>query len=342
MQDDEATPKAWVDWTNAHGGINGHPVKLEQFDDKGSPALAVTGAHTLVAAHVLAIVGNSDVGLELAYVPYLSQNNIPMIGGDDYDSIWETNPDLFPTMATVSVKGYADVYAAKYGGASTMVGAYCTEVAACLQDVQAQKAAAPQVGLTYVLGPTAQFVQPNYTAQCVVMAKTNAEAYYFSSGVPGIEQMAGNCQQQGFKGFWVLPQPDDTQLKATGLSKQSFGQDLQLSYFVQNAATANFRQAMSQYAPGVPLQIDSLRIWASFDVAKLAIENVSSQTLTPQTVKQGLWMIKSFTDNGITPPLTYVTNQPTIISCFELWGITNGQFVLPKGDSFVCDPNAKK
>ena len=341
MPDDQATPKAWVDWTNAHGGINGHPVKLFQVDDKGDPGLAVAGAHSLVADHVLAVVGNSDVGLELAYVPYLAQHNTAMIGGDDYDSIWETNPNLFPTMATVSVKGYADDYAAKYGAASAMVGAYCTEVAACLQDVQAQKTAAPQVGISYTIGPTAQFVQPNFTAQCEVMAKYHAQAYYFSSAVPGIAQMAGDCLRQGFSGFWVLPQPDNSQLSAAGLDKKSFGQDLQLSYFVQNAATQDFRSAMAQYAAGVPIQIDSLRIWASFDVAKKALENVPNDALTSQTMKNGLYMIKGFTDNGITPPLTYVTGQPTVVSCFELWGISNGQFTLPKGDTFVCDPNVK-
>ena len=59
---------------------------------------------------MIAVVGNSSVGTEIAYAPYLAQSNVPMVGGDDYDSIWETNPDLFPTMATVSVKGYADDY----------------------------------------------------------------------------------------------------------------------------------------------------------------------------------------------------------------------------------------
>jgi hypothetical protein len=65
---------------------------------------------------------------------------------------------------------------------------------------------APQVGISYTIAPTAQFVQPNFTAQCEVMAQSKAEAYYFSSAVPGVEQMAGNCLRQGFSGFWVLPQ----------------------------------------------------------------------------------------------------------------------------------------
>ncbi len=338
--DDEATPKAWVAWANANGGINGHPVKLVQVDDAGDPARAVAGAHTLVADHVLAVVGNSDIGAELAYVSYLEQNNTPMVGGDDYDNIWELNANLFPTMATVSVKGYADVYAAKFAGAKTVAAAYCQEVAACLQDVQAQKAAAPGLGVNYVIGPKGSFVQPDYTAQCTVLASSHAEAYYFSSGVPGIEHMASDCQRQGFTGFWILPQPDDSLLKAPGISKFAIGQDLQLSYFADVPATQTFRQGMAKYAPGVPLQIDSLRIWSSFDATKQALENVPNEPLTPQAVKDGLYKFNGYTDNGILPPLTYVKGQGTVIRCFELWGIKGGQFTLPQGTTMVCAPKS--
>ena len=34
----EAPIKAWADWVNAHGGINGHPVKLFVMDDQGNQA----------------------------------------------------------------------------------------------------------------------------------------------------------------------------------------------------------------------------------------------------------------------------------------------------------------
>ena len=338
MPDDQATPKAWVAWANANGGINGHPVKLVQIDDGGDPARAVAAAHQMVADHVLAIVGNTDNGVELGYVNYLQQNNVPMVGGDDYDSIWETNPNLFPTMATVSVKGYADIFAAKSSGAKSIAAAYCQEVAACLQDVQAQKAAAQTLGVTYTIGPKASFVQPDYTAQCLALAGAHADAYYFSSGVPGIEHMALNCQQQGFKGFWILPQPDDTLLKSPGISTMAVGQDLQLSYFADVPATQTFRQGMSQYAKGVPLQIDSLRIWSSFDVVKQALSNVPSEVLTPQAVKDGLYKLNGYTDNGILPPLTYVQGQGTVISCFEVWGIKNGKFTLPNGTTMSCEP----
>ena len=55
--DDSATPNAWVKWTNAHGGINGHPVKLVQLDDGADPGKALADVQQLVQQdHVVALV----------------------------------------------------------------------------------------------------------------------------------------------------------------------------------------------------------------------------------------------------------------------------------------------
>jgi branched-chain amino acid transport system substrate-binding protein len=335
--DDSSTPNAWVKWTNAHGGINGHPVKLIQLDDGADPGKALADVQQLVQQdHVVALVGNADTATDAAYASYLESHGVPNLAGADFSTVWETNPDYFPTMATVSTKGYADDYAAKYAGLTSVVGAYCSNIPACIQDVQAQKAAASQVGVNYTIGPSANFVAPNYTAQCLVMTSSHPAGLYFSSGIQAIEEMATNCAQQGYKGEWILPQPDDTQLTVPALDKNSIGQDLELPFFAQIPATADFRQAMSEYAPSTKIQIDSLRIWAGFDVLKKALEVVASQPASPQAVKNGLYAITGFNDNGLIPPIHFVSGQPTVVKCFILWGIKDGQFVLPQGDTYDC------
>src|SRR6266851_1804815 len=50
------TIDAWTKWTNAHGGIGGHPVKVITEDDGGIPANGIAAAKTLLADHVMAIV----------------------------------------------------------------------------------------------------------------------------------------------------------------------------------------------------------------------------------------------------------------------------------------------
>src|SRR3954464_13442860 len=46
------TMQAWVKWTNAHGGVNGHPVELTLYDDASDPAKAKSFAKKLVADKV--------------------------------------------------------------------------------------------------------------------------------------------------------------------------------------------------------------------------------------------------------------------------------------------------
>ncbi len=48
--------QAWASWTNAHGGINGHPVKMIVKDDAPEPVGGAAVAKELVEQdHVMAI-----------------------------------------------------------------------------------------------------------------------------------------------------------------------------------------------------------------------------------------------------------------------------------------------
>ncbi|HUZ08713.1 MAG TPA: ABC transporter substrate-binding protein [Acidimicrobiales bacterium] len=340
---DIAVPKAWAAWTNSHGGINGHPVKIYQSQDNNDPGRAQADIQTLVNQdHVIALVGNDDTTVDGTYAGQLRQLGVPNIGGANFETVWETNPDYFATYATVSAKGYADVYVAHSIGAKSMAAAYCTEVPACLSDVQAQKQVAPKVRIKYTIGPSAPIQAPNYTAQCVVLGGLHAGVLYFSAGPAGIEQMSSDCKQQGLNQEWVLPNPLPTELTSPGLEKKAIGQDLQLPYFSDYhfAAYKPYVTAMDKYAPGLGLSQypDAIRTWAALDVFKRAMLLEAGKPLTPGTVKKGLYALKGFNDNGLLQHLTYVPNKPTVVKCFVEWGIKNGKFTLPNGAKYICAP----
>src|ERR1700722_7553059 len=93
-----ATLQAWSSWTNAHGGINGHPVKVITLDDKGDPAQSVADATTLIKTdHVVALIGINDPGLDPNWAAIAQKAGVPVIGGNN-DTInpWSVNPDFFP------------------------------------------------------------------------------------------------------------------------------------------------------------------------------------------------------------------------------------------------------
>jgi branched-chain amino acid transport system substrate-binding protein len=339
QSDDSATPKAWIDYTNAHGGIDGHPVKLYQLDDGADPGRALVDVKQLVGSdHVIALVGDQDSATDTAYASYLTQAGVPNVGGADFSNVWFQNSDYFPTEATENTNSYALDYAAKFAGAKSFAVAYCSENPACLEGTQSEQADAASVGIKYIKGPSASSVAPSYTAQCLSMMSSHPDAIAFSDGVPQAEKMASDCRTQGFTGTWVLFQPDNTELTSSGVDKSAIGEDLQLPYFANIPATRTFRQAMAAYAKGVPIQIDSLRIWAAFDVLKAALEAEGTKALTPQAVKSGLYKLDGFTDQGIVPPLKYTAGKPTSNDCFIIWGIKDKKFTLPNGDKFTCEP----
>ena len=55
------TLDAWVDWQNAHDGINGHPIQLIVKQDPGNPGVALNEVQNLVSQHIVALIdGDSE------------------------------------------------------------------------------------------------------------------------------------------------------------------------------------------------------------------------------------------------------------------------------------------
>lgn len=81
----KAGTTAYYNYVNAHGGINGHPIKLIALDDGGDVNKALTATHQLVQQdNVIAISGWVLTNIESAVQPYaVRQNTVMMAQGCD-------------------------------------------------------------------------------------------------------------------------------------------------------------------------------------------------------------------------------------------------------------------
>jgi hypothetical protein len=73
--------QAWFDYTDAHGGVQGHKVELDVLDDTGDAGKALLNVETLWSQdHVLGLIGTAGTFTPWAYI---KQNNIPVwsLGG---------------------------------------------------------------------------------------------------------------------------------------------------------------------------------------------------------------------------------------------------------------------
>jgi branched-chain amino acid transport system substrate-binding protein len=158
--------EAYIDYVNAHGGVNGWKIKFITLDDQYEPALAVSGAKELVGSdHVFALVGVGGTPPGQAILPYAIQTG---------------EPDIGMTMDT----GYLQV---KYPDATQLYGFQPSTAALTAFSVQyiATHLHATKIGLFYsddATGtpavPAAQFIASKYHVQIVPVAIPDSATDY--------------------------------------------------------------------------------------------------------------------------------------------------------------------
>ncbi len=116
---------AAVDYVNNYlGGINGHPIVIDECTGDGTPATAARCANQLVADHPLAILGAADVGAP-ASIPIYQHANLAYLGGIPFTPVPETAPNSIQFWSvSVGDNAAAAVYAGKTLGVKSVALVY--------------------------------------------------------------------------------------------------------------------------------------------------------------------------------------------------------------------------
>jgi branched-chain amino acid transport system substrate-binding protein len=116
---------AAVDYVNNYlGGINGHPIVIDECTGDGTPATAARCANQLVAAHPLAIMGAADVGAP-ASIPIYAHANLAYLGGIPFTPVPETAANSIQFWSvSVGDNAAAAVYAGKTLGIKSVALIY--------------------------------------------------------------------------------------------------------------------------------------------------------------------------------------------------------------------------
>src|SRR5579862_4218371 len=116
---------AAVNYVNNYlGGINGHPIQIDECTGDGTPATAARCANQLVAAHPLAILGAADVGAP-ASIPIYAHANLAYLGGIPFTPVPETASNSIQFWSvSVGDNAAAAVYAGKTLGLKSVAIIY--------------------------------------------------------------------------------------------------------------------------------------------------------------------------------------------------------------------------
>jgi branched-chain amino acid transport system substrate-binding protein len=333
---------AWQKWTNAHGGIAGHPVQLYIVDGKEDSATALQVAHQLVQNdHVVAIVSPDDT-VTPAWSSYVTSNGIPVLSAFAGQPQWYSDPLMFPLSMDFSSSLAADVaILAKYGQKSSKLGiAYCAEVPTCASALPPVKAAAAKFGFNEGVVPVAILqTATDYTAACLRWKESGAKSVLIFSSPATIANVAASCATQGYFPTWGV---HGVSVGTSLLALSNFSSlGVNDAFDLTSPTAATFDAAMKQYAQGDSyIGADSTLTWAGLNLLALAIENSGAADPTATDIVSALDSMKGETlDGQLANPATFTKGIPVHLGskpCYFVQGIKDGKIISPNNNQREC------
>jgi branched-chain amino acid transport system substrate-binding protein len=339
--------EAWAKWVNAHGGINGHPVKLITMNTEGNQATAVSDVEQLVGVdHVVALVGAEDPPLYLGYQSYIDKMKIPVLGGGIYTATpWDKDPMFYPQGATDTAEAEAAVTYTKKIGLKRIGEIACSGVAQCTDAITSTRNLAKSAGLDFVYGANPSSNTSNYTANCLAAEAAGAQIIELSiaTSVEGAT-IAQDCAQQNYHPDWIIP----GEAIASGYLSPSFNNAFNFSITQPWYSTApvmkDFQAAMKEYTHidfnTVELPLEATDAWASGLMFQKAVQ-LSGVTGVPTSadILAGLKKFKNQTLGGFIGPVTFTNPKDKIGNCFFVTTIKSSKFVQGNKGTYVCNPS---
>jgi branched-chain amino acid transport system substrate-binding protein len=335
--------EAYVDWTNAHGGIAGHKIKLFLADDSANPATSSADVHTFVTKdHVQAIV--SLAGSPSSWDKYVDGLHIPVVGADGSPLDFYTDPNFFFPGQTDDSLPAAVAIAAKKAGSKNFGVMYCAESPSCQELVAPLEAIGPKYGVKLAYNTQISFSAPSYAAECLAAKQAGVKALFIGDAVTVVESVAKDCAQQGYNptiiasdgavgvGFATTP----------GLSNNLLAFEPQIPFNVTNTpATKAMVSAFKKYQPSLMSspnyngEVDEA--WVSGLLLAAAVEAGSpGNTITSAEILKGLHSLHGATLGGMAPPLTFKVGKPNLVDCWFWMTTSHGKFTEKYGLTPAC------
>lgn len=340
--------QAWVDYTNAHGGINGHPVKMIQDDDQLNAGLALTDVKTMVQQdHVMAIVGTSSVGAEDSWAPYIATTTTAVIGDDLAGDEMGKYKNFFPEgTARTSGYYYALPKMASQFGDKQYGAIYCAEAAACSQIATSQKGETSAAGVSFVFSTSASATATSYTAECLAAKSAGAKAVALLLAGSVAAEVASACAQQGYTPQYLQAANGFTEQETSNSSLNGVAGPLPDFPWFSSATPAmqEFQQAMKTYEPqdlsatSYGYSEAAAMSWASAEIFEAAAKNLPAGGTSSADLEAQLYKLPAGdTFGGLTPPITYSSSgiEPDNKCFFEIQ-LKKGAYAALNGAKAVC------
>jgi branched-chain amino acid transport system substrate-binding protein len=336
-----AVATAWEKWVNAHGGLNGHPVKLFIMDDGGDPSRTLSNITTMVDTdHVVAFAMVVQPQTSAVLAKFANEHHIPVIGDVGGETAGVTDPDWFEAESSATYgTAAAQLATAEYlTHASKLAVIYCLESPICKAGADVIQEYAPSARAKVVSAQAAATTTPDYTANILNIKQSGATDIITLVAENAAVLIAQAMQQQGYKGKLV---ESDTIASSEFLHSGSAvdGTIVSSHYpLISTPAWADARAAMAEYESGTPFTQLNAPEWAAGSLLELAGRDLPAHP-TSQDLIDALSQAKNFTLDGLVPPETFPANgnKTKMNTCADPLIVENGALKPALGDeTFIC------
>jgi branched-chain amino acid transport system substrate-binding protein len=340
--------QAWVDYTNAHGGVDGHHLNLYVGDSQGDPTTEVSQIEQIATQHnVVAFAGMGTFNLA-ASAAFLASQKIPVVGGNNADIIFNEKPYLY-AQGTAFVPLIATGFGAIPKGVSKVGIVYCSESPGCAQtyDVLFKDGITKAAGGNGVYASEVALSSPSFTAECLAAKQAGVQVLAVAFDSADLLRLATNCNAQNYHPVYAFGGTVATdQLAGPTFMNGSVSSQSNAPWFLSTGPLATMKAAMAKYQPGKAVGSIAVEGWTSGVILGQALENAlahnSSGTITRQDVVNGLAEIKNDTFGGLTPPISFSASgvQPESFCYFPIV-VSAGKWTAPNGLTPVCASGAE-
>ncbi|HEY4411026.1 MAG TPA: ABC transporter substrate-binding protein [Acidimicrobiia bacterium] len=343
IKDSVFTVGVWVKWANAHGGVNGHPVRHIIADDSGDPARYNALVRQMVEEQgVTAFLFNS-IGFAGGDLSYVNNKRIPIIGHEGGSDLGYESPMVFTPWPAGTPYSYGLLGSlaavAVPAGKTKLASLACSDVKLCdIFDKTWTGPAAKELGFEVVYRARPSLTQPDFTAECLSARQAGAQAIILGLDNNSVLRVGRSCARQGYKPVLGM---------ADGLAMPSVAADPVMDGTVVGTKVApwpardipglaELHAAFEAVAPGVEPSGASGPAWVSAKLFEAAARNLPDKP-TAADVLEGLWRVNGETVGGMTYPLSFGRDQTSPRrSCWGVVTVSGGRFVASQGSRLQC------
>ena len=340
--------QARFDLQNAHGGVNGHKLKLVVEDDQSSPTAYLTAAQDLVEnKHAQVIV--SDSSFTYGGARYLNQQGIPVTGAGFDGTEWTTYSNMFSWLP-LEDSPINGIYYSDQGNGLLLKNIGVTKMAglgygigfSSPESIRATFAGGAPLGVQNCYANySVPFGGVDFTADVLQIKNAGCNgvvgSFVDTSDVAlsqAVKNAGLNVKQLYFTAYdqSVL----DSASAKTALEGDYFR--AQINYTTPNAATKAMVNTLRKYDKAYKGGIPDFGLQVAYLGADLTVQGLKAtgKNLSPQSIISHMRKIKAYDAGGILPGSTPMTGfgTPNLVPkkvCNYYMQLQSGQYHVVGG-----------